>query len=127
MLPCIRSMTVGLVMVVWAEAAASAQHVSPVGIVRASATAVPLPDSPAAPSMRVQPCAAWNIIGFAAGGAAFGYLVGSVQPFASDTGRLYQEHRRKVMLIGAALGATIGVVAAARGGCFSDVNEQGHR
>jgi hypothetical protein len=76
--------------------------------------------SPPAPAMRVKPCAAWNIIGFAAGGAAFGYFVGTIQPLASDTGRLYQEHRRKVTLIGAALGATIGVVAAARGGCFSD-------
>src|SRR5688572_8055067 len=108
MLPCIRSMTFGLVMVAWADAYASAQHVSPIAIVRATATAVTVPASPSTPAIRVQPCAAWNVIGFAAGGAAFGYFVGTIQPFASDNGRLYQEHRRKVTLIGAALGATVG-------------------
>ena len=119
MLLCIRSMTFGLVMVVWAESAAAAQYLSPLAF-RGTAKSVASPASPGAPAMHVQPCAAWNIIGFTAGGAVFGYFVGSIQPLASDTDRIYQENRRKVTLIGAVLGATIGVVVAARRGCFSD-------
>ena len=120
MLPCIRSMALGLLMIACGAGVVAAQQLSPVAIVRSPLITGAGPASAPAPAMRIQPCAVWNIVGFTTAGAAFGFFVGSIQPLASDTGRLYQEHRRKVTLIGAALGATIGVVRAARRGCFSD-------
>lgn len=69
--------------------------------------------------LHVKSCAWWNVIAYGGGGAIFGWFVGTIQPLASDTGPVYQRHRQNMMLAGALLGTTVGIVQAVRKDCIT--------
>ena len=100
--------------------AANAQRLIPSALVERTHEQLAGESEIAAPrGLHVKSCAWWNVIAYGGGGAVFGWFVGSIQPLASDTGPLYQRHRRKMMLAGALLGTTVGIVQAVRKECIT--------